>query len=115
MVNIFRFKHPVFKNPAGVEFRADGPIPITAGEKLLGYGHLADINSHMAVFNCAIDPACPERLDIELKKNVYMDVFLEYRGFMSNGKPTVAHIKELVLISSPIDGQVRIEIGPVLG
>jgi hypothetical protein len=46
------------------------PIPIFSDEqKLLGFAHVSSEDS--CVMNCVIDPACPERLELELKLKPY--------------------------------------------
>lgn len=114
-IRVYRFKTLLLKNQKDLDFRADGPIPIYSDdEKLLGFATATNHNAY-ALLECAINPATPERLDMELMETPYwMDAVLEYRGFISNltrgYTPTVAHIKGLILTTRAVSGQEAIDL-----
>jgi hypothetical protein len=114
-IRVYRFKTLLLKHPPGLEFRSDGPIPIYSDDdKLLGFATSTEYGAY-ALLDCAIDPATPERLEMEIMSKPYwMDAVLEYRGFISSLKPgyvpTVAHVKALVLTSYEVPGQESIDL-----
>lgn len=118
-VRVFRFRVVLLKQPGrSVEFRTDGPVPIyNEADKLIGFASVGDLGSH-GVADCAIDPATPERMDLEIDTRTYwMDALLEFRGFISNVptgfKPTIAYVRGLIMTTQQVAGQEPID--PVLG
>lgn len=116
-IRVYRFKSLLLKNQPDLEFRFDGPIPIHSdSDRLLGFATATEYDAY-TLLDCAIDPATPERLDLEAKTKPYwMDAVLEYRGFISNltrgytYMPTVAHIKGLILTTSRVVGQEQLDL-----
>lgn len=115
-IRVYRFKVALFKPIPGVEFRADGPVPVySENEKLIGFATIADTNQGYSLASCAIDPATPERLDLELgDKPYWMDAILEFRGFVSRMgvfgfSPTIAYVKGLALTTIKVPNQTPID------
>ena len=120
-IRVYRFRAPLFKRVAGhidlqsVEFRSDGPIPIfNDSQKIIGFATLTDAKG-FGFLECAIDPANPERLDLEIgAKRYWMDATLELRGFgFAPGKAAVAYVNGLTLTTTAIPDQEPID--PNLG
>jgi hypothetical protein len=113
-VKVFRFTVGFFPKDEVVEVRAEpSPVPVFGDHKLLGFATIEN-QKHIALAHIAIDPACPERLDIELKARAYwLDANIECRGIMSKAifqtggvrpalVPTVIYVKALHLTGEPI-------------
>lgn len=120
-IKVYRFRAPLLKslkNMEYVEFKSDGPVPIyNESQKIIGFATISD-QRQFGMANCAIDPANPERLDLELNNRQYwMDAILEFRGFMSRIQggyiPTVAIVKGLMLTTTSIPDQEP--LNPSLG
>lgn len=128
-VRVFRFNVTLFNKERIVEIRTEkGPVPIFGDSKrLLGFASISADDRNVWA-NCAIDPNCPERLDLEVNSRKYwLDAELESRGVMSlnaNQKdglnklflPTVVSVKALFLTTDPIEGwePVDLTVGGVL-
>lgn len=118
-IRVFRFKHPLLKSRPGqglsdIEFRAEGPVPIyNDARKIIGFGTVAD-QKGFGMVNCAIDPATPERLDLEIDgRRYWLDPVLEFRGYTPSPQggwlPTLAHVRGLYLTLSPVPGQEPVD------
>lgn len=116
-IRIFRFRAPLLKRGGNihlekVEFRADGPVPIyNDSSKIIGFATVSD-QKQFGMANCAIDPANPERLDLEVgAKPYWLDAVLELRGFiLTVGEPTVAYVKGLILTTTKVPDQEPINL-----
>ncbi len=113
-IRVYRFRAPLLKRGdlQDIELRADGPVPIFSdSDKLLGFATLSDKKSY-ALVEAALDPANPERLDLETNATAYwLDAVVEYRGNLSarGFKPSLAHVKALVLTTDKVPGQEPID------
>lgn len=115
-IRVFRFRAPLIKRGDihQIEFRADGPVPVyNDNQKLIGFATVVDQRG-FGLANCAIDPANPERLDLETNSRTYwLDAILEFRGFLGGAQrgfsPSIAYVKGLVLTAIRIDGQEPID------
>lgn len=112
-VRVFRFKTVVMALDLGTEARVVNPVPVFTDEhKLIGF---ADVHAGSALVTAkvAIDHQTPERFDLESRnRKHWMDAIVEYRGMASshNGrKPTVLHIKALILTTEAIEDQTAME------
>lgn len=115
-IRVFRFRAPLLKRGdiRDIEFRTDGPVPIyNDQDKIIGFATVTD-HKAFGMANCAIDPANPERLDLEIKAKLYwLDALLEYRGFLGGAQrgfnPTIAYVKGLILTTTRVPDQEPID------
>jgi hypothetical protein len=115
-IRVFRFRAPLIKRGDihEIEFRADGPVPIyNDSDKIIGFGTVSD-QRNFGMVTCAIDPANPERLDLEIgAKTYWLDAILEYRGFLGGSSrgfnPTIAYVKGLILTTTRVADQEPID------
>ena len=116
-IRVFRFRAPLLKRGEGmqeIEFRAEGPVPIyNDNDKIIGFGTITDQRA-FGMATCAIDPANPERLDLEIgAKTYWLDAILEFRGFMSGVQrgyvPTLAYVKGLILTTARVPDQEPVD------
>lgn len=102
---LFRFDVPIFPNDRKLEVRSPTPaVPIFNEEaRLLGFASL-DSSSLDVLARCAIDPACPERLDMETGRKYWVDGNIEFRGLVG-GEPTIVYVRSLVLTAREVEGR----------
>lgn len=113
-IRVYRFSRELVIQK-DLEGRSAGPVPIfDQGGKMIGFATIKT-ESGAVVAECAIDPATPERLDIETNaRNYWMDAALEYRSFTytrAGFMPTVVYVHALSLTPVEIDGSLPIQKG----
>lgn len=111
-IRVFRFQHIL--SLGDFEVRAINPVPIYGdSNRLIGFASVDPINGG-AILHCAIDPANPERLDLELQTRSYwMDADLEARGLQRGPdgfRPTIFWVNTLRLTSTEIPGHDEIRV-----
>jgi hypothetical protein len=108
---VFRFKYYLMKPEGltGAEFRSHNPVPIySEAGKIVGFGNTYDSGSKV-YFECALDPACPERFDLQLNlRKYYLNANLNVRGLQNERQ--VAHVYALVLQTDIIEGQPEVSL-----
>jgi len=101
-IRVYRFRADLVHQKE-LEARSGGPVPIFNDEKrIIGFATILN-ESGTTVAECAIDPANPERLDMENGRDYFLDAALEYRGFVATEKgfvPTLVWVKALRLTSN---------------
>jgi hypothetical protein len=120
-LKIFRFKHLIHKTYGleGLEFRSTGPVPILSdNDKIIGFASVVD-SERSAIVHCAIDPANPERLDLELdNRDYWLDANLTIRGLASKlqhrFEPAFAVVDSIRLVTFPLDNQDKVSLDPLV-
>jgi hypothetical protein len=113
---ICRFSHYIFKEGIleGCEIRADNPVAIYSdANRLLGFGNISD-DGHRGLCVCALDPANPERLDLETESRAYwLDADIYFRG-LKYLPAKIAYIKRLILTTCAIENQDPVSLSDFL-
>jgi hypothetical protein len=108
--DICRFKHYIQKKNLlwGVEFRAENPVPIyNDSDKLIGFASVSD-ELKSGLIQAAIDPATPERLDLETNAKPYwLSYYFEYRG---NTWSTIVYVRRIILTGSKLYGEEAVSL-----
>lgn len=106
-MNLFRFTHSILKTGllANARVLAANPIPVRGvGGDLVGFAVLEDIGRFVSV-RASIDPARPERLDLEVGERPYwLDASVSL-----DLKTGVFFVSSVSLTSVEVEGQEKID------
>lgn len=103
MNSVFHIQHSVPNNEEKM-YMSDNPIPIYSEDsRLLGFASIQKQKSYRVVFSMGLDPATPERLDIEIGSKRYW-VKVEFDRTEAFG----IFVRKLILVTEEIKGQYPI-------